>query len=537
MVKRRRPKKRKPVNTVADQTAVDAGCYFDDADYQHFKKWCGTFAIQSQGEWINKPLQLLDFQEKDIFGPLLSWKNEDGTYRYDTALIFSPKKIGKTTSIAALAGWRCSTLRDQKIFVVASKVEQAEILFQTAVEFTRHPELAARWHVNPSKHIITDRVTGSTIKVLACNPSGISGFSIDLLILDETAEMPGHLAQTIWDRVVFGGAAKKNSQIISITTPAHEINHLGYRLYQRARRLIDGDDTEDIATLPITIGIPTDCDWRDPKNWLKYLPHINQTVPLEFYKTQLRRTEGDPHEELAFRIYLLGQYVRGTSVFVDMAAWAKCHVHKTPKLNGLPAVLGLDNGGANDLLAITALIPVEDRIHIETLAAMTKTALHKKNKTGQHHFQAWANRGFIEVIEGETISMDRVLMLLERFYSQYQVKALAYDRWQLQELQGRYVKDRRLVIETPQYGKFLSPLILEFDRKILETTFAHQADPVLDFCLENFQVKENKYGMLEFNRADSRSKIDLACSTVVALNALPEIGRNPEWTLPSVIQL
>jgi phage terminase large subunit-like protein len=139
------------------------------------------------------------------------------------------------------------------------------------------------------------------------------------------------------------------------------------------------------------------------------------------------------------------------------------------------------------------------------------------------------------VIQGETIKIDRVISLLERFYSRYQVKALAYDPWQLKELQARFLKLHRLTIETPQYGKVLSPLILEFERKVLETTFSHQANPVLDFCLENFQVKESKYGKLEFDKSDARSKIDLACSTVVALNALPEIGRAVNWNLPPVM--
>lgn len=542
--KKRPPKKKPspPIRTAADQTAIDAGCYWDDADFLHFKKWAGTYAIQSQGEWANKPMELLDFQTTDIFGPMLSWKKPNGEFRFDTSLIFSPKKIGKTTAIAALAGWRCSTWRDQSIFVIASKVEQAEVLFRTVAEFTRHRSIDKRWHVNHSKNIITDRSTGSTIRVLACNPSGISGYSADLFILDETAEMPSHYAQTIWDRIEFAGAAKRNSQIVSITTPAHDFAHLGYRLYQRACRLIDGEDTEDIGTLPVVYGVPTDADWRDPEVWKKHLPHIGQTVPLSFYETAIRRTKGDPHEELAMRIYLLGQYVRGTSVFVDFAAWSRCRVESMPDLNGSAAVLGLDNGGANDLLAITCLIPYVtnegiERIAIRTRAAMTENALHKKNKTGQHHFQAWADKGLIDVISGQTITFERVVSLLDDFYDCYDVKALAYDPWQLSDLQSEFSKRRRLTIETPQFGKFLSPLIMGFERKIKEGTFAHDSDAVLDFCLENFQVKENRFGKLEFDKSDARSKIDVACSTVVALNALPEIGRSSEWTLPPVMTL
>lgn len=529
-------RRKKPAVIIpADRTAIEAGCYWDPTDYLQFKKWCSIFAIQSQGEWDGKPIELLDFQEDDIFGPMLSWKRPNGTYRFNWSLIFSSKKIGKTTSIAGLAGWRCSTRRNQDIRVLASKVDQAEVLFDVLGGFTKHPDLARRWHVNYSKHVLTDKVSKSKVRVMACNPAGVSGPSIDLMILDETAEFPPHHAQKIWDRVKYGGAAKANSQIVSITTPAHDYAHLGYRLYQRATKLIGGDEMDDIATLPVVYGVPADADWKDPANWLKYLPHINKTVPLEFYEQEFRRCLGDPEEELGFRIYLLGQYVRGMSVFIDMYRWAECR-RPPVDLSGCPAVLGLDNGGANDLLAIAAVIKdSKNRLHLDTLAAITSQALHKKNKTGQLHFQAWADAGLIEVIDGATISIERVKSLLQRFYAKYEVKALAYDPWQLRDLPDEFRRLNRLAIETPQYGKFLSPLLLDFERKILEQNLIHHGDDVLDFCIENLQVQENNSGKLEFKKQNSRSKIDLACAAVVALNALPEIDKAIDWNLPPVL--
>jgi phage terminase large subunit-like protein len=523
------------VRTLADRNAIAAGCYWDDSHYQHFKRWCAKYAIQSDGEWTGKPIEMLDFQERDIFGPMLSWKNPNGTYRFNWSLIFSSKKIGKSTGIAALAGWRLSTRKKQDIRILASKVDQAEIIHNVMEGFRQNGVLDNRWHVNSSKYIITDRLSKSVARVMACNPSGISGPSIDLMILDETAEFPPHHAQKIWDRVKYGGAAKANSQIVSITTPAHDYAHLGYRLYQRAMKLISGEDGDDMATLPVYYGIPTECDWKDPANWLKYLPHINQTVPLSFYETEFRRCLGDPLEELGFRIYLLGQYVRGMSVFIDMAAWARCQ-GKFPDLNGRPAVIGLDNGGANDLLAIVALVHGDDgRLYVDSLCAMTEQALHKKNKVGQLHFQAWADRGFMEVVKGSTITLEKVTRLLDRFYDRYDVKALAYDPWQLNELEAKFSKKRRLVIETAQFGRVLSPLILEFERKVLEETLVHTGDPVMDFCIENFEVREDNRGRLEFDKKDSRSKIDLAAAAVVALNALPEIGNATTWDLPAVM--
>lgn len=527
----------KYIRTAADRQAIAEGCYWDDSHFIQFQKFSKEFCIQTQGDWAGKGIELFDFQIDDIFGPLLSWRKADGTYRFNLGLIFSSKKIGKTTAIAALCAYRATCYKDQQIYVIASKVEQARICFDTIKEFTRHPALQKRWHVKDTRNEIIDRQSGSRIKVLACNPSGISGFSADLFILDETAEMPNHAAQTIWDRIEFAGAAKPNSMTLSITTPAHSTDHLGYRLYQRCQRLIDGTDAEDTATLPVIYGVPVDEDWEDEKNWLKYLPHINKTVPLSFYRTQYKRAKGDMHEELSFRIYLLGQYCRNKNQFFDLTKWSQCAI-EMPDLQGMPAVIGLDNGGQNDLLAISILVPYEDSVCVIPKAYLSQEALKRKMKTGQTIYQTWVDQGLIEVTHGDTITFDTVTRLLDQIYEAYDVRALAYDPWHLSELETEFEKKKRLVIETPQYGKYTSPLIMEMERRIAEATISHGNHPVLTYCIENMQVKENSYGKLEYKKDHQRSKIDLAVSTIVALNALPEVDRiTPIWTLPPIMSL
>ena len=530
---------KKFIRTAADKQAVKEGARWNEDHFNLFQDWCEEFAIQSQGKWSHKPLHLMDFQIDDIFKPLLSWRKPDGNYLKNLALIFSMKKVGKTTCIAALAGWKAMCFRDQSIYIMASSVKQAGICFDTISKFKRHPVLAKNWHLQEHIKKITDKQSGSTIQILAGGQGTISGYGADLFIIDETSEHPKHQVQKCWDRLEFSGAAKENSQIISITTPSHELDHLGYRLYQRCNRLLKGEDFEDTATLPVVYSVPTDEDWEDEEVWKKYLPHLNKTVSIDFYRKAYRRAKTDISEEMAMRIYLLGQYVRNKHVFVDLGQWAKCKRTKEIKFKEKPRVaIGLDNGGSNDLMGITVLIPYEDKVIIEPRAILSEQALHKKNKTGQVQYQAWYDQGLLEVVDTETITFETVLRILEDIYQKYEVAALAYDPWQLSDLQDEFLKLNRLTIETPQFGKYLSPLILDFERKIKEETFVHYDHPVMIFCVENFQVKENKFGKLEFQKENSRSKIDLACSTVVALNALPEACKAPlDWKLPSIFQL
>ncbi len=528
---------KKFIRTAADLRAVKEGATWNEDDYKLFVDWCAEFAIQGQRPWIGKPIELFDYQIDNWFKPLLCWRDHKNDYRFNRATFVCMKKVGKTTAIAAYAGFRAYCWRKSEIFIMSATVRQTDSLFNTLVDFHKqHPELRKRWKIQNHIRTITDTVSGSKIKVAASGSGQVSGPSTDIVILDETAEF-GYAAQKTFDRVVYAGAAKPNSQLISISTPSHEIGNLHHKLYLHAKNLINSETDLDTATLPSVIEFPEEEDWQDEVLWKKHLPHLNKTVSIDFYRTEARRALTDVDAELAFRIYLLGQYVRNRKMFVDLKLWAKCKATKplvAPKSTKI--CLGLDNGGANDLIGITALIPIKDKIHIKTKAVLSKTALHKKNLTGQTQYQAWVDQGLMEVVDTETIKFETVLRLLEEFYENYDVKALAYDPWQLTDLEKAFKKKKRLTIETPQFGKYLSPLILEFERKIKEETFVHYEEPLLDFCMMNFQVKENKYGKLEFNKENSRTKIDLACSTVIALNALPEVTKKgTDWQHSPVI--
>ena len=92
------------------------------------------------------------------------------------------------------------------------------------------------------------------------------------------------------------------------------------------------------------------------------MPHIDLTVSMDYYRTQFARAEHDPHEEMFFRSKLLGQPIRNKNVFFMMDQWEKCQ-GEYPDLTGCKAVIGLDNGGANDLMGIAVLIEKTVTVH------------------------------------------------------------------------------------------------------------------------------------------------------------------------------
>lgn len=475
-----------------------------------------------------------------MVGPLLSWRKPDGNRRHDLSLIYSPKKIGKSTLTSSIAAWWAIDKPEQQIYLIASKVEQGRILFDMLRQFANHPAIHKRWHIRDHVSEIRDKVSGSRIKVLSCNPSGISGMGIDLLIADEFSEWPGHAAQKIWDRLVYGDAAKKSGGLkIIITTPSHEQGqHPGYKFWNDAKRIVSGENSEDISTHACVYGADESDDWEQESTWLKAGPHVNKLVSLDYYRTQYKRAKGQPDKEIAFRIYLLGQYVSNKSQYFSTVEWAACRQHfDEQELHNMPACIGLDYGGNGcDILSWVVIVKRDDQLYLLPRSAMTRKAINRKIKVGQTSYLTWTNDEKMLVSEDDTISIDQLTQWLDEDYENFDIKCLSYDPYGLAELQTNFEKQHRLVINTPPWPKTIGPLVLQLERHIKEKTIIHNNDPILNWSIQNVQIKETSSG-INTTKLDQKHKIDAAQATIIGLNGVPEIDA-PTWgDLPPVLSI
>ena len=88
-----------------DPFAQAGDCWFDDEAAQDaidFVEECCTHVKAGIYENLAGKPFLLELWQKAIFGNLFGWKQQNGSRRYREALIFVPRKNGKTLLGAAL---------------------------------------------------------------------------------------------------------------------------------------------------------------------------------------------------------------------------------------------------------------------------------------------------------------------------------------------------------------------------------------------------------------------------------------------------
>ncbi len=228
----------------------------------------------SKGQRAGQPFLLLDWQKRvlgDIFGTL----NDDGSRRYRVGYIELPKKQGKSTTLAgvALYGLVCDNEPGAEIYGAASDREQAGIIYREAASMVRaSPSLSKRLEVIDSRKTIVDRQT---------NSFRAEGLNIHMLLFDE---LHAQRDRRLWDALRYGGAARRQPLILSITTAGYDRRSICWEQHAYAEKCI-ADPAYDPTFYGCIYAAPPECatdgSWKSPKVWRKANPSLGETITEE----------------------------------------------------------------------------------------------------------------------------------------------------------------------------------------------------------------------------------------------------------------
>jgi phage terminase large subunit-like protein len=259
----------------------------------------------SKGQKAGQPFLLLEWQRKmlsDVFGRV----KPDGTRQYRTAYIELPKKQGKSTTLAgvALYGLVCDNEPGAEIYGAASDREQAGIIYREAASMVRaSPSLSKRLEVIDSRKTIVDRQTNSFYRVLSADAFRAEGLNIHMLLFDE---LHAQRDRRLWDALRYGGAARRQPLILSITTAGYDRRSICWEQHSYAEKCI-ADPAYDPTFYGCIYAAPPDCatdgSWKDPKVWRQANPSLGETITLESFAADAREAEQSPTKLNSFLRY------------------------------------------------------------------------------------------------------------------------------------------------------------------------------------------------------------------------------------------
>lgn len=468
---------------------------------------------------------------RDIYDPV----DELGFRLRRNVLLSMAKKNGKTALIAALvlvhlvgpeAGY------GQEIYSAANSKEQAALIYKAAAGFVRLSDDLSRL-VTPiaSTKRIVCHAFGSFYEALSADVATREGISPTVWIYDELGKAK---SAELYDSLSNAQGAWKEPLGIVISVQSSSSLALMSELVDDALKVIRGETPPDETLCAFIYSVPVDVNPFDETYWPLANPALGDFLALEDMRAAARKAKRLPSRLNGFRNYRLNQQVAAAGQLIDAEIWKACGGPvDLEQLRGRRCYGGLDLSKRLDLTAFAGVFPPneedpdDDGLTYCLVRCWTpEVTLPERELRDKAPYQTWVDQGHLIAAPGKTINYRWVAKEIGAFAEEYDLRAIAYDKWRgdvmltdfEQENVPVWIKtkdeeeppssDAICLVPWGQTFQHMNPAIEAIEMLLVEEELRHGMHPVLTWAASNAIAKSdtNQNRMLDKKRA--RNRID-----------------------------
>ena len=461
----------------------------------------------------------MEFQKRFI---LELYDNPAGTKR---AYLSIGRKNGKSALIAALALAHIvgpEARQNSQIVSGALSQKQAALIFKLMQKMIALDETLRRKDVTrvvPSQKQIIGLRMNVEYQALSAEAGTAHGLSPALAILDETGQIKGPHDDFV-EAIVTSQGAYDNPLLIAISTQAATDNDL------YSRWLDDAASSQDPRIVSHVYTAPADCDLMDMEAWKAANPALGEFRSLADMEDLAAIADRLPSEENSFRWLYLNQRIEATSPFISRKTWAACDAPPVPLAKGSVVYGGLDLSEVSDLTALVLVSPEQDGLiapaktvwQVHPTFWLPGFGLREKAKADRVPYDLWHKQGFLQAPDGPTVDYEFVAAHLWDVHQRYDVRKIAFDRWNWRHLKPWLLKagfveaelegDDAIFEPMGQGFASMSPALRDLESAVLNGALAHGDHPVLTMCAANAVVQMDPAGNRKLAKHKSRGRID-----------------------------
>jgi phage terminase large subunit-like protein len=247
-----------------------------------------------------------------------------------------------------------------------------------------------------------------------------------------------------------------------------------------------------------------------------------------------------PSREASYRNLILNQRRSQVSPFVPRQIWADCAGEVDLSLFAdAPVYLALDLSARSDLTAIGAIATDVDGVthaHCEFFAPLD--GIEDRSHRDRAPYDVWAKRGLIVATPGASVDYDTVAARLCELCDEWNVVAIAFDRWRIDVLKAAIKRlERELpLIEWGQGFRDMSAGLDALESALANRKMRHGAHPVLTWCAANAIAIKDPAGNRKLDKTKSTGRIDGIQAIAMAMGAAARTAKGEQRTGPSLYE-
>lgn len=478
------------------------------------------------GDYEGKPFVLLPWQQF-VIGSLFGWHGADGYRRFRVAYVETAKGSGKSPLAAGVGmkGLVADNEARAEIYSAATKKDQAMILFRDAVAMVdQSPELKQRLKKSGTGERCWNLAymsQGAFFRPISSD-DGQSGPRPHIGLIDELHE---HKTNTVVEMMRAGTKSRRQAMIFMITNAGHSRQGPCWGYHEYGAKVAAGDVVDD-AFFPYVCSLDEGDDpFASEDCWLKANPSLQDAdLPgMKYIQEQVVQAKGMPSKESIVRRLNFCQWTDAESPWISGEVWkGALQEFDWRDLRGRRAYAGLDLSSTTDLTGMVFLVePVEEGEpwKLVPFAWLPDVDLQRKADTDRVPYIQWKAEGYLDTTPGRAISKRVILQKLSAMCDFFEIVAVAYDRWRIEDLLSLASDDGISLPEmtpTGQGYKDFSPAIETLERMLLNNEIVHAGHKVLDWCMSNAVIEQDGAENRKLSKDKASGRIDLAVAAVMA---------------------
>lgn len=469
-----------------------------DEDFLYYFDWECVNAICSFAELLKpsdlngKTIVLLPWQIF-CFANLEGWrfKMDHDRKRFRMAYIEVNRKNGKTTGmLLPLVLWNFLKYKASESYIVSSRDDLAEKTFKEVRDIIKaESNLDDILECKSLAITFKDISEKSRLGFFCDGGKDADGFRPRFFCLDEYHAFASDKMLT---SMQYGMRSKKDAQGVMITTADTEINCPCYEQNLKAKRILNGTQTQDDYFCIIYAIDETD-DYHDPKCWQKANPSLYDIIEPSVIQADIDDAELTPHKIPELKAKTFGIWGGGgEKSWLPIEVWQK---NKDVPFDendfiGCECVGGLDLSQVDDLSGYTLKFVKNGLSYYLHRFYIPKDTLQQRYRKENVSFYDWVQKGIIRTIPGATIDYSFILRDFLLDADKFKIRGLGYDKWHARDVIDGIEEKRSdiALIEIEQNLKKLSPIFKSYEKEIKDGKVVDNS-PLSLWCMHNVEIK------------------------------------------------